>query len=100
MKHASGKPRQLPRLSVRREWSRYTERASLAMREPMLQQAHANYALIDKPGVKLTLAREIAMTRSAELTLAYHNLVMVASGLRRRRRARTDELTDEPCVIF
>ena len=62
------------------EWSDRTERASLALREPLLAQALENYERLDDAAQKMQLTYEVAQTRGAELTLAYDNVVMVASG--------------------
>lgn len=85
---------------MRRTWSVHTEQASLLMREPVLEQAKANYeALVSRP-MQMQLAREIAQSRGAELTLAYRNVVMVSAGFRRRDEDGAERLTKEPCVIF
>lgn len=51
---------------------------------------------------QLQLSHEIALTRQAELLLAYDNLVGVGSGYRTRRDARGGKprLVHEPCVTF
>lgn len=46
------------------------------------------------------LAREITLTRGAELTLAYRNLVWVVPGFRKKQRADKARITSEVCVIF
>lgn len=70
------------------------------MRDPMLKQAIAAYEAIDDLALKLELAREIALTRGAELTLAYRNVVMVASGFKRKKKAGKQALLEVPCVIL
>jgi hypothetical protein len=84
----------------RRRWSRAVEQASIAMREPLLPEALRNYEAIDDLALKLELAREIAETRGAELTLAYRNVVMVASGFKQCTQAGEETLVRTPCVIF
>lgn len=84
----------------RRPWAREVELNSLRMREPLLGEAERNYALIDDEALKAQLAYEIAMTRGAELTLAYKNVVLVLAGQRRRRKRGREQLQDETCVIF
>ena len=51
---------------------------------------------------QLQLAHEIALTRQAELCLAYDNLVGIGSGYRTRRDAGGGQprLVREPCVTF
>nr|WP_315428181.1 hypothetical protein [uncultured Albidiferax sp.] len=70
------------------------------MREPLLAQGMANYRQIDDEALKALLAYEIALTRGAELTLAYRNVIMVFSGQRRRRYRGRERLQDESCVVF
>lgn len=70
------------------------------MREPLLEQAAANYAQIDDEALKARLAYEIAVTRGAELTLAYKSVILVLSGQRRRRQRGRERLQDESCVVF
>ena len=84
----------------RQPWARQVELSSLSMREPLLAEAQENYARIDDEALKAQLAYEIALTRGAELTLAYKNVIMVLSGLRRRRWRGRERLQDENCVIF
>ena len=82
------------------EWSDRTERASLALREPLLAQALENYERLDDAAQKMQLTYEVAQTRGAELTLAYDNVVMVASGFKRIGAAGQEVLTNSPCVVF
>lgn len=50
---------------------------------------------------QMRLARETALTRGAELTLAYRNVVMVAAGHKYKRRKDGRERRIElPCVVF
>lgn len=88
------------RANERRTWSRHTEASALRAHDPLLDEATRAFDRLD-PALKLTLAREIALTRGPELTLAYRNLVMVASGFRvRRTDAGIEARTAEACVLF
>jgi hypothetical protein len=84
----------------RRAWSRAVEEASIAMDKPLLDEALRNYEAIQDTALKLQLAREIAHTRGAELTLAYRNVVMVAYGYKRRTLGEKETLVRVPSVIF
>lgn len=98
---APSRPGRLKRLTdcSRQSWSREAESASLGMRDPLLAEASRNYELLG-PVERMRLAREIAVSRGAELTLAYHNVVLVSAGFRKRRENGVETLTREPCVIF
>lgn len=88
------------RAEIRKAWSRHAEATSLVAHEPLIEEAKVAYERLD-PALKLTLARELAVTRGPELTLAYRNLVMVASGFRmQRNEAGIESRISEPCVIF
>ena len=81
-------------------WSRAAERASLTPRLP-LAEGIANYRRLNDVSLQMELAREIAETRGSELTLAFHNVVMVGYGYKRKSgRAGREQLRNIPCVIF
>lgn len=85
----------------RREWLRAVESASLARRHPEEDEAAARFDALESPSRKMALVREIVATRTAELTLAYRNVVMVTAGFKSRRNADgVDEVYPQPCVIF
>lgn len=85
----------------RREWLREVESASLARRHPEEDEAAARFDAIESTARKMALVREIVATRSAELTLAYRNVVMVTAGFKSRRSEDgVDEVHPQPCVIF
>lgn len=81
--------------------SRHIERASVTMPDPELAEAIARFEALDDLVARMLLAQEIARTRQAELTLAYDNVVAVASGFRTRRDdSGRERPTREPCVVF
>lgn len=85
----------------RREWSRSIEDRSLDTPRAQLRTAAANWRRIGSVGHKLELARENAIARGPELTLAYRNVIHVTSGFRKRRtKAGHDRLVGEPCIVF
>lgn len=94
-------------------WESRTETASLQLSKPLLTEARANTRLVARDVVFLsTLAREIALSRGPELTLAYRNLVWVVPGYRRKTvkpRAKSiaapsapprTRISDEVCIVF
>lgn len=85
----------------RSEWSRRTESQSLVQRPELLRQACANtrHEAGDVAFI-VELAQEIALTRGAELTLAYRNLIWVMPGFRKKQRAGRARVTSEVCVVF
>lgn len=60
-----------------------------------LEQALKQWGRLPRP-VQAALVREIALTRAAELRLAYPNIIGLAHGDRRRR----GEIVDDQCVTF
>lgn len=85
----------------RREWLRDAESATLARRHPGEDEAAARFDALEPPSRQMALVREIVATRSAELTLAYRNVVMVTAGFKSRSGADgVDEVHPQPCVIF
>jgi len=84
-------------------WERRTEQESLQLSKPLLDEARANTRL---------MAREVALTRGPELTLAYRNLVWVVPGYRRKTlkpRVKSSaappdpprtRILDDVCVVF
>jgi hypothetical protein len=87
-------------VSSRKEWSRRTEAASLALQPALLAAARRNSRTLADAAFLAVLAHEAAASRGAELTLAYRNVVAVAAGFRRRRHGAGTRLTREPCVVF
>lgn len=94
-------------------WERRTEQESLQLSKPLLDEARGNTRLMVHDVVLLSaLAREIALSRGPELTLAYRNLVWVVPGYRRKAvkpRAKSSavlpdpprtRILDEVCVVF
>jgi hypothetical protein len=94
--------RRAPARSLSRaEWSRRVESQSLAPPDELLREARANTRREAGDVVFLAaLAREIALARGAELTLAYRNLVLVLPGFRKKLRAGRSRVTGEVCVVF
>ncbi len=93
---ASSKPR--PRSLA--AWSRATEARQIDRVHHELKAARQRWLQLD-PAERERLAMEAAETRGAELTLAYRNLVMVASGMKVRRATDGSHRTlRQPCVIF
>lgn len=91
----------MPRSKSRREWLRNVESATLARRHPQEDEAAARFDALEPPSRQMALVREIVATRSAELTLAYRNVVMLTAGFKSRRTADgVDEVHPQPCVIF
>ena len=85
----------------RSEWSHRTEMQSLALPADLLRQARANTRLVTGDVAFLVeLAREIALTRGAELTLGYRNLIWVVPGFRKKQSANRARVTSEVCVVF
>lgn len=70
----------------------------MALHPALLDEARRNSDAHGSAVLLLGLAREIALTRGPELTLAYRNVVMVQPGFRRTGPDQT--LTREPCVVF
>jgi len=67
----------------------------------LLEQAQANSRTLTDAAFLMGLAREIALARGPELTLAYRSVVMVQPGFRKSREADVEHsLQREPCVIF
>jgi hypothetical protein len=87
-------------MSRRRDWSRRTESASLALPAALVAQARKNSRQHGDAALLAMLAHEIAATRGPELTLAYRNVVAVAAGFRQRGEGAARRMTAEPCVIF
>jgi hypothetical protein len=84
----------------RRHWSRRTEQTSLALHPSLLREARANSRAARDPALLIGLAREIALARGPELTLAYRNVVMVTAGFKKKRKGERDVLSRQPCVVF
>lgn len=83
-----------------RQWSRRTEQTSLGLHPLLLHEAQANSQGARSPTLLMGLAREIALARGPELTLAYRNVVMVTAGFKKKRRGDQERLTRQPCVVF
>lgn len=83
-----------------RAWARSTEQASLAQQGLDIAAARRQFRQLDA-AAQFALAREIALCRAAELTLAYRNLVMVAAGYKYKRRSDGGERRLAlPCVVL
>ncbi|MFN3304894.1 MAG: hypothetical protein ACK44A_14405 [Roseateles sp.] len=83
-----------------RAWARSTEQASLAQQGHDIVAARRQFRQLDA-ATQFALAREIALCRAAELTLAYRNLVMVAAGYKYKRRSDGGERRlPQPCVVL
>jgi hypothetical protein len=92
---AATKPRSA---GARHEWSRRVERSALELHPGLLAEARANSRKLADLAFLLGLAREIALARGPELTLAYRNVVMVQPGFKKERQGDRDQLTRErPC---
>lgn len=85
---------------ARRDWCTRTERQSLRLHPLLLREARANSRAARDPAFLMGLAREIALARQPELTLAYGNVVMVTAGFKKRSRGGREMLTRTPCVVF
>lgn len=85
----------------RTAWATRAERTALELHPSLLREARANSRALgcDLPFL-MGLAREVALARGPELTLAYKNVVMVQPGFKKRRRRGVEQLTRTPCVIF
>lgn len=82
------------------DWSRRVERDALQLHPALLAEAQYNSRTLADAGLLLVLAREIALARGPELTLAYRNVVMVQPGFKKSGDGGAQRLTREPCVIF
>lgn len=85
------------------KWHRTAEQISLHGREqhPDLARAVARFDALTDVALRMALAREVVSARSAELTLAYRNVVAVVAGYKARRDGHGAEyLMPEPCVVF
>lgn len=90
-----------PGIPQRAKWSNAIEASSLKGRDRYLKEASRNFDRRLGPAQQMQLAREVATTRAAELTLAYASVVMVATGHKRKRTATGKErLVRIPCVVF
>lgn len=83
-----------------REWSQRAEQHAMQLHPALLEAARRNTAAHPDPVLLLGLAREIALTRGAELVRAYRNLVMVQPGFRKHGEGEAEVVTREPCVVF
>ena len=85
----------------RAAWSRRVESQSLTIPAALLREARANTKHVSKDVAFLwALAREIALTRGRELTLAHRSLVWMMPGFRTRQGARGARVTSELCIVF
>ena len=90
-----------PKPPSRMAWSSRAEQHALAVPAALLREARYNTRqIVTDPGLLATLAREVALTRGQELTLAYRNLVSVIPGFRKKQGARRARITSELCVVF
>ena len=106
--------RRAPTLPTPAAWARRTEAQSLKLPAALLKEARANTrAAAGDVGFLATLAREVALSRGHELTLAFGNLVWVLPGFRKKRvlwraddprvdakAAPRPRITSELCVVF
>lgn len=84
-----------------RQWAAEVERRSLAAPADLLRQGRSNWrSIADDPAAQARLAKELCVTRSPELTLAYRNLVWLLPGFRQVTRAGRRKLTSEICVVL
>lgn len=84
-----------------RTWSRAVEAASIGASDPHLAAAAKNFDERLGPEQQMRLAREVATTRSAELTLAYKNVIMAAVGHKKRsNRLGRQRLVRVPCIVL
>ncbi len=66
-----------------------------------MAEAIARFDTLADPALRMTLAREIVTARTAELTLAYRNVVAIMAGYKARGDAQGREvLMPEACVVF
>ncbi len=86
--------------SSRKAWSSHVERATIVMPDPGLDEAISRFEAIGDLAEQMMLAQEIARTRQAELTLAYDNVVTVASGFKTRCLDGSETLTRIPSVLL
>ena len=86
--------------SVRKMWAGHVERATIVMPDPELDDAVKRFEAISDLAEQMTLAQEIARTRQGELTLAYDNVVTVASGFKTRCIDGNETLTRIASVVF
>lgn len=104
MNEAPSKPagkRANKRASARSDWSRHVESATITMPDPEMALAIARFDALGNLVPQMLLAQEIARTRQSELTLAYDNVVTVASGFKVcRSEDGKNTLTRRPCVVF
>lgn len=84
-----------------RNWAGEAEAQSLVLHPAVLGQAIENSRALADDAARMELAREIALARGPELTLAYRSVVMVQPGYRKTRgHDGREQLTREPCVVF
>jgi hypothetical protein len=96
----TGHPRS-HRAPSRAAWCSRAEEHSLATSTALLREARANTRrVVTNPGFLAALAREVALARGPELTLAYRNLVSMMPGFRKKQGARGTRVTSELCVVF
>lgn len=78
------------------------KQASLAIQHPDTDAAITRFQTHPDMAFRLALARELAQTRSQELTLAYRNVVAVVAGWRRKRTSDGGHQAPlpEPCVVL
>ncbi len=90
-----------PKAPSRAAWSGRAEQHALTLPAALLREARANTRQVaSSPAFLAALAREVALTRGPELTLAYRNLVSVMPGFRKKQGARGPRVTSDCCVLF
>lgn len=94
-----------PRPRSRRDWAGRARQQVLRLSPALLDEARTNSQTLAGPGFLMQLAREIALSRGAELARAYKGLLMVQPGFRQSRsQAPHDPQLGPPpreaCVVF
>ena len=92
--------RKAPGPSSQKAWSSHVERATIVMPDPELADAIERFEALGDLAEQMTLAQEIARTRQSELTLAFDNVVTVASGFKTRCIEGSETLTRIASVVF
>lgn len=95
------RPAASPRTPARQAWSDAIEAQTQATAAALLLEARRNTRRARHDTAFLeTLAHELTLARSGELTQAYRNLVWLTPGFRRRNLAGQVRLTREVCVVL
>jgi len=83
-------------------WADETEKSTLARIPAELKKAKRTFLSLLSRDEQLELCKEIAETRAVELCRAYHNVVDVCFGYKRRRdpRSNTNHVLRTPSITF